>query len=59
MKKTDRKRLALRRDAVRVLAELSTGELRQVRGGGGERTTPEAGCASSSQQSTSAVDEAP
>jgi hypothetical protein len=52
MKKTTRRRLALERDAVRILSELPPAALPQVRGGI-ERTTPEGGCASSSQQSTS------
>ena len=50
MKKTDKKRLMLQRDAVRMLAELSTNVLQHVAGGGStEKTTPAGGCASTGQ----------
>ena len=51
MKKTARKRLELQRDAVRILSDLPAGVLRQVRGGA-EKTTPEGGCASSTDHSS-------
>jgi hypothetical protein len=50
MKKTDRTRLALQREVVRVLAELPVAALRQARGGT-DKTTPDGGCASSTSHS--------
>jgi hypothetical protein len=51
MKRTDRRRLELKRDAVRILSDVPYAALRQVRGGA-DKTTPEGGCASTTGHSS-------